>query len=178
MSLIWFLTIRKEKVYVVEDNIYSGHWHNDAEIASSSWSGGSNLRLRHQTSFQTLQTQFPNHIEKEVFMDMVAQGRSFILCFSVCLVSAFQRTLKSLWITTACVWQPIKLSLFLRFLGLSGDWVLAGNLNTVAKMERGVPNPIAGVLASWYQWGGTLRQMNSHMMSKACGFRMLNWLGT
>lgn len=70
---------KKEKVYVVEDNIYSGR-DNDA-VRQALGQVVTNLQTQAPNEFtpQALQAlQFSNHIEKEVFMDMVAKAKKFI----------------------------------------------------------------------------------------------------
>lgn len=70
---------KKEKVYVVEDNIYSGR-DNDA-VRQALGQVVTNLQTQAPNEFtpQALQAlQFSNHIEKEVFMDMVAKAKKLI----------------------------------------------------------------------------------------------------
>lgn len=70
---------KKEKVYVVEDNIYSGR-SNDA-VRQSLGQVVINLQTQAPNEFtpQALQAlQFSNHIEKEVFMEMVDQAKKLI----------------------------------------------------------------------------------------------------
>ena len=70
---------KKEKVYVVEDNIYSGR-SNDA-VRQSLGQVVIDLQTQAPNEFtpQALQAlQFSNHIEKEVFMEMVDQGKKLI----------------------------------------------------------------------------------------------------
>ena len=70
---------KKEKVYVVEDNIYSGR-SNDA-VRQSLGQVVTNLQTQAPNEFtpQALQAlQFSNHIEKEVFMEMVDQAKKLI----------------------------------------------------------------------------------------------------
>ena len=70
---------KKEKVYVVEDNIYSGR-NNDA-VRQSLGQVVINLQTQAPNEFtpQALQAlQFSNHIEKEVFMEMVDQAKKLI----------------------------------------------------------------------------------------------------
>lgn len=70
---------KKEKVYVVEDNIYSGR-SNDA-VRQSLGQVVTNLQTQALNEFtpQGLQAlQFSNHIEKEVFMEMVDQAKKLI----------------------------------------------------------------------------------------------------
>ena len=70
---------KKEKVYVVEDNIYSGR-SNDA-IRQSLGQVVTNLQTQAPNEFtpQALQAlHFTNHIEKEVFMEMVAKAKKLI----------------------------------------------------------------------------------------------------
>ena len=70
---------KKEKVYVVEDNIYSGR-SNDA-VRQSLGRVGIDLQTEapNECTPQALQAlQFSNHIEKEVFMEMVDQAKKLI----------------------------------------------------------------------------------------------------
>ena len=70
---------KKEKVYVVEDNIYSGR-SNDA-VRQSLGKVVTDLQTQAPNEFtpQALQAlQFSNHIEKEVFMEMVDQAKKLI----------------------------------------------------------------------------------------------------
>jgi anthranilate synthase component I len=70
---------KKEKVYVVEDNIYSGR-NNDA-VRQSLGQVVIDLQTQAPNEFtpQVLQAlQFSNHIEKEVFMEMVDQAKKLI----------------------------------------------------------------------------------------------------
>ena len=70
---------KKEKVYVVEDNIYSGR-SNDA-VRQSLGQVVTDLQTQAPNEFtpQALQAlQFSNHIEKEVFMEMVAKAKKLI----------------------------------------------------------------------------------------------------
>jgi len=70
---------KKEKVYVVEDNIYSGR-DNDA-VRQALGQVVTSLQTQAPNEFtpQALQAlQFSNHIEKEVFMDMVAKAKKLI----------------------------------------------------------------------------------------------------
>ena len=70
---------KKEKVYVVEDNIYSGR-SNDA-VRQSLGQVVTNLQTQAPNEFtpQALQAlHFTNHIEKEVFMEMVDQAKKLI----------------------------------------------------------------------------------------------------
>ena len=70
---------KKEKVYVVEDNIYSGR-DNDA-VRQALGQVITNLQTQAPNEFtpQELQTlQFSNHIEKAVFTDMVEQAKQLI----------------------------------------------------------------------------------------------------
>ena len=70
---------KKEKVYVVEDNIYSGR-DNDA-VRQALGQVVTNLQTQAPNEFtpQALQAlQFSNHIEKEVFMDMVDKAKKLI----------------------------------------------------------------------------------------------------
>ena len=70
---------KKEKVYVVEDNIYSGR-SNDA-VRQSLGQVVTNLQIQAPNEFtpQALQAlHFTNHIEKEVFMEMVAKAKKLI----------------------------------------------------------------------------------------------------
>lgn len=70
---------KKEKVYVVEDNIYSGR-SNDA-VRQSLGQVVTNLQTQAPNEFtpQALQAlHFTNHIEKEVFMEMVDKAKKLI----------------------------------------------------------------------------------------------------
>ena len=70
---------KKEKVYVVEDNIYSGR-SNDA-VRQSLGQVVTDLQTHAPNEFtpQALQAlQFSNHIEKEVFMEIVDQAKKLI----------------------------------------------------------------------------------------------------
>ena len=70
---------KKEKVYVVEDNIYSGR-SNDA-VRQSLGKVVIDLQTQAPNEFtpQALQAlHFSNHIEKEVFMEMVAKAKKLI----------------------------------------------------------------------------------------------------
>lgn len=70
---------KKEKVYVVEDNIYSGRG-NDA-VRQSLGQVVTDLQTQAPNEFtpQALQAlQFTNHIEKEVFMEMVEKAKKLI----------------------------------------------------------------------------------------------------
>lgn len=70
---------KKEKVYVVEDNIYSGR-SNDT-VRQSLGQVVTDLQTQAPNEFtpQALQAlQFSNHIEKEVFMEMVDQAKKLI----------------------------------------------------------------------------------------------------
>lgn len=70
---------KKEKVYVVEDNIYSGR-SNDA-VRQSLGKVVTDLQTQTPNEFtpQALQAlHFSNHIEKEVFMEMVAKAKKLI----------------------------------------------------------------------------------------------------
>ena len=70
---------KKEKVYVVEDNIYSGR-SNDA-VRQSLGQVVTDLQTQAPNEFtpQALQAlHFTNHIEKEVFMEMVAKAKNLI----------------------------------------------------------------------------------------------------
>ena len=70
---------KKEKVYVVEDNIYSGR-SNDA-VRQSLGQVVTDLQTQAPNEFtpQALQAlHFTNHIEKEVFMEMVAKAKKLI----------------------------------------------------------------------------------------------------
>ena len=70
---------KKEKVYVVEDNIYSGR-SNDA-VRQSLGQVVTDLQTQAPNEFtpQALQAlQFSNHIEKEVFMEMVDKAKKLI----------------------------------------------------------------------------------------------------
>ena len=70
---------KKEKVYVVEDNIYSGR-SNDA-VRQSLGKVVTDLQTQAPNEFtpQALQAlHFSNHIEKEVFMEMVDQAKKLI----------------------------------------------------------------------------------------------------
>ena len=70
---------KKEKVYVVEDNIYSGR-SNDA-VRQSLGQVVTDLQTQAPNEFtpQALQAMhFTNHIEKEVFMEMVEKAKKLI----------------------------------------------------------------------------------------------------
>lgn len=70
---------KKEKVYAVEDNIYSGR-SNDA-VRQSLGQVVTDLQTQAPNEFtpQALQVlQFSNHIEKEVFMEMVGKAKKLI----------------------------------------------------------------------------------------------------
>ena len=70
---------KKEKVYVVEDNIYSGR-SNDA-VRQSLGQVVTNLQTQAPNEFtpQALQAlHFTNHIEKEDFMELVAKAKNLI----------------------------------------------------------------------------------------------------
>ena len=70
---------KKEKVYVVEDNIYSGR-SNDA-VRQSLGQVVTDLQTQAPNEFtpQALQAlQFSNHIEKKLFMEMVDQAKKLI----------------------------------------------------------------------------------------------------
>ncbi len=70
---------KKEKVYVVEDNIYSGR-SNDA-VRQSLGQVVTDLQTQAPNEFtpQALQAlHFTNHIEKEVFMEMVEKAKKLI----------------------------------------------------------------------------------------------------
>ena len=70
---------KKEKVYVVEDNIYSGR-SNDA-VRQSLGQVVTDLQTQAPNEFtpQALQAlHFTNHIEKEVFMEMVDKAKKLI----------------------------------------------------------------------------------------------------
>ena len=70
---------KKEKVYVVEDNIYSGR-SNDA-VRQSLGKVVTDLQTQAPNEFtpQALQAlHFSNHIEKEVFMEMVPKAKKLI----------------------------------------------------------------------------------------------------
>lgn len=70
---------KKEKVYVVEDNIYSGR-SNDA-VRQSLGKVVTDLQTQAPNEFtpQVLQAlHFTNHIEKEVFMEMVDKAKKLI----------------------------------------------------------------------------------------------------
>ena len=70
---------KKEKVYVVEDNIYSGR-SNDA-VRQSLGQVVTDLQTQAPNEFtpQALQAlHFTNHIEKEVFMEMVENAKKLI----------------------------------------------------------------------------------------------------
>ena len=70
---------KKEKVYVVEDNIYSGR-SNDT-VRQSLGQVVTDLQTQAPNEFtpQALQAlHFTNHIEKEVFMEMVAKAKKLI----------------------------------------------------------------------------------------------------
>lgn len=70
---------KKEKVYVVEDNIYSGR-SNDA-VRQSLGKVVTDLQTQVPNEFtpQALQAlHFTNHIEKEVFMEMVEKAKKLI----------------------------------------------------------------------------------------------------
>lgn len=70
---------KKEKVYVVEDNIYSGR-SNDA-VRQSLGKVVTDLQTQAPNEFtpQALQAlHFSNYIEKEVFMEMVAKAKKLI----------------------------------------------------------------------------------------------------
>lgn len=70
---------KKEKVYVVEDNIYSGR-SNDV-VRQSLGKVVTDLQTQAPNEFtpQALQAlHFSNHIEKEVFMEMVAKAKKLI----------------------------------------------------------------------------------------------------
>ena len=70
---------KKEKVYVVEDNIYSGR-SNDA-VRQSLGQVVTDLQTQAPNEFtpQVLQAlHFTNHIEKEVFMEMVDKAKKLI----------------------------------------------------------------------------------------------------
>ena len=70
---------KKEKVYVVEDNIYSGR-SNDA-VRQSLGQVVTDLQTQAPNEFtpQALQTlHFTNHIEKKVFMEMVDKAKKLI----------------------------------------------------------------------------------------------------
>ena len=70
---------KKEKVYVVEDNIYSGR-SNDA-VRQSLGKVVTDLQTQAPNEFtpQALQAlHFTNHIEKEVFMEMVEKAKKLI----------------------------------------------------------------------------------------------------
>ena len=70
---------KKEKVYVVEDNTYSGR-SNDA-VRQSLGKVVTDLQTQTPNEFtpQALQAlHFSNHIEKEVFMEMVAKAKKLI----------------------------------------------------------------------------------------------------
>ena len=70
---------KKEKVYVVEDNIYSGR-SNDA-VRQSLGQVVTDLQTQAPNEFtpQVLQAlHFTNHIEKEVFMEMVEKAKKLI----------------------------------------------------------------------------------------------------
>ena len=88
---------KKEKVYVVEDNIYSGR-DNDA------------VRQALGQVVTSLQTQAPNEFtpqalskKRSSWIWWLRPRNLFVreICSNVCLVNAFQRTLREiLWITT------------------------------------------------------------------------------
>lgn len=70
---------KKEKIYVVEDNIYSGR-SNDA-VRQSLGQVVTDLQTQAPNEFtpQALQAlHFTNHIEKEVFMEMVEKAKKLI----------------------------------------------------------------------------------------------------
>ena len=93
---------------MVEDNIYSGR-DNDAvrqalgQVVTSLQTQAKRVYTSSLASFAIFKSY-----RKKVFMDMVAKARNLFvreICSNVCLVNAFQRTLREiLWITTVtCV---------------------------------------------------------------------------
>lgn len=70
---------KKEKVYVVEDNIYSGRDNDAVRQALGQVVTSLQTQVPNEFTPQALQAlQFSNHIEKEVFMDMVAKAKKLI----------------------------------------------------------------------------------------------------
>ena len=70
---------KKEKVYVVEDNIYSGR-SNDAVRQSLGQSGDRSTNPSTQRVHPSglAGPHFTNHIEKKVFMEMVEKAKKLI----------------------------------------------------------------------------------------------------
>ena len=70
---------KKEKVYVVEDNIYSGRSNDAVRQSLGKVVTGLQTQAPNEFTPQALQAlHFSNHIEKEVFMEMVAKAKKLI----------------------------------------------------------------------------------------------------
>lgn len=141
---------KKEKVYVVEDNIYSGR-DNDA-VRQALGQVVTNLQTQAPNEFtpQALQAlQFSNHIEKEVFMDMVLRPRnSFVreICSNVCLANAFQRTFEGDPLDYYRNLRVTNPSNYLYFYDFGDYQVIGASPESLVSVKNGevVTNPIAG----------------------------------
>ena len=70
---------KKEKVYVVEDNIYSGRSNDVVRQSLGKVVTDLQTQAPNEFTLQALQAlHFSNHIEKEVFMEMVAKAKKLI----------------------------------------------------------------------------------------------------
>lgn len=125
---------KKEKVYVVEDNIYSGR-SNDA-VRQSLGKVVTDLQTQAPNEFtpQALQAlHFTNHIEKEVFMEMVA--KSIKSSKVACTPLDYYRNLR--------VTNPSNYLYFYDF----GDYQIIGaSPESLVSVKKGevTTNPIAG----------------------------------
>ena len=141
---------KKEKVYVVEDNIYSGR-DNDA-VRQALGQVVTSLQTQAPNEFtpQALQAlQFSNHIEKEVFMDMVAKAKKLIRegdMFQCVLSQRFSADFEGDPLDYYRNLRVTNPSNYLYFYDFGDYQVIGASPESVVSVKNGevVTNPIAG----------------------------------
>ena len=141
---------KKEKVYVVEDNIYSGR-SNDA-VRQSLGQVVTDLQTQAPNEFtpQALQAlQFSNHIEKEVFMEMVDQAKKLIRegdMFQCVLSQRFSADFEGDPLDYYRILRVTNPSNYLYFYDFGDYQIIGASPESLVSVKKGevTTNPIAG----------------------------------
>ena len=141
---------KKEKVYVVEDNIYSGR-SNDA-VRQSLGQVVTDLQTQAPNEFtpQALQAlHFTNHIEKEVFMEMVEKAKKLIRegdMFQCVLSQRFSADFEGDPLDYYRNLRVTNLSNYLYFYDFGDYQIIGASPESLVSVKKGevTTNPIAG----------------------------------
>lgn len=176
---------KKEKVYVVEDNIYSGR-DNDA-VRKDLGQVVTSLQIQEPNEFtpQALQAlQFSNHIEKEVFMDMVAKAKKLIRegdMFQCVLSQRFSAEFEGDPLDYYRNLRVTNPSNYLYFYDFGDYQVIGASPESLVSVKNGevVTNPIAGTRPRGANEAedATLADELSHDIKETAEHRMLVDLG-